>query len=265
MGEEYKAREFLRRYPIATAVVRDLAVSTAFGHLFEQALVRGAPDESDPRQAEGQQMVDELAKAFGTSAPVFVSLDPDGLPALLRRRFEYNAFNLRPIGGKGVIAMSTKLYDLLDAAERRAVLAHEMSHQIHRDGQVLTVGMALIEAMKLEVSRRQGKKIGLPVVAAYFSGKAATRAAMRRIETRCDRDGATVGGDPDASASALAKVEKAVRANQPKGVLGKNAPEGVRRAASAYRRVFATHPSVPARIDALARLPKSNGSDGLTN
>ena len=197
----------LRRYNVAYDVARGIALVALVGKVAEKAILSTAPDSSDPRQAEGQQMVNEIAAKRGVPAPPFVLLEWDKLPRLARRRvMKFNAFNMRAPGSKGIVVMSSKLYDELTPPERRGVLAHEMSHQIHRDGQVLVITQMALNMATVAARQRTGNHEFTNHLLAHTQ-KAVTGAMMRRIETRCDREGAETTNDPLALASALSKLK----------------------------------------------------------
>lgn len=165
-----------------------------------------------PRLAKA---VEELAPRFGLVAPR-LALVPSPTP---------NAFATGRDERHAIVAATEGLLGLVDDRELRGVLAHELAHVRDRDVLVMTIAATLAGAISyaaqiLIFSSLFGGGRGRPVnplvlvVAAVTAPIAAIliRLAISRTrEYRADEFGARTIGDPEALASALAKLETANR------------------------------------------------------
>jgi heat shock protein HtpX len=118
------------------------------------------------------------------------------------------------------VAVTEGLLKLLDERELRAVIAHELSHVVHRDILIATVAGALAGMISFLARAAfwfrggwvRSKKGGMaalvvaPVVATLLQ-----LAISRSREYGADEAGADLCGDPEALASALEKVDQSVR------------------------------------------------------
>jgi Zn-dependent protease with chaperone function len=123
----------------------------------------------------------ELAGAAGLSVPPPLRLLPEHSPSLYCagvRRAE--------------VVLSAGTLDLLDPAERRAALAHELAHLARRDP-LVSWGLMAVRALQ----------IWNPVV------QVLARAMAREAERRADDAGAALAGDRLALASALLRLHRA--------------------------------------------------------
>jgi Zn-dependent protease with chaperone function len=142
---------------------------------------RGTPPGSaGPAPPELEAEVAELARAAG-SAPPPVRLLPAGAPAIFCTGVRLPAV----VVSQGALA-------LLDAGERRAALAHELSHLASRDP---LVSWLLMGARAL----------------LFFNpvAQVLARVMAREAERRADDRGARASGDRVALASALLKLHRA--------------------------------------------------------
>ena len=206
-------------------------------------------------------VVDELAPSFGLVAPR-LAIVPSPTP---------NAFATGRDERHAVVAATEGLLRLVDDRELRGVLAHELAHVRDRDVLVMTIAATLVGAIAyaaqvlifsslLGGGRGRGVNPVVLVVAAVTAPIAAVllRLAISRTrEYRADEVGARTLGDPEALASALAKLDSANR-RRPLTV-------GSPAQASLYivnplrggglAGLFSTHPPIAERIRRLRAMP----------
>jgi heat shock protein HtpX len=204
--------------------------------------------------------VEELAPKFGLLAPR-LAIVPSPTP---------NAFATGRDERHAVVAATEGLLRTVDDRELRGVLAHELAHVRDRDVLVMTIAATLAGAISFAAQtlifssllgggRGRGVNPLILVVAALTAPIAAMllRLAISRTrEYRADEVGAKTTGDPEALASALAKLETA-NARRPLTV-------GSPAQASLYivnplrggglSRLFSTHPPIQERIRRLRAL-----------
>jgi heat shock protein HtpX len=160
--------------------------------------------------------------------------------------------------------LTTALVQLLDPDELNAVIAHELSHIANRDALVMSV-----VGMPSAVMRRSTAG-GLGAVFVVMIGVIAevgTTTLSRYRELAADAGSAAITGRPSALASALMKVSdgltrvpsrdlREAAALNSFNLVAVQAPGHQRRHPIAAR-VFATHPPLQARLDALHALERS--------
>jgi heat shock protein HtpX len=185
-----------------------------------------------------------------------------------------NAFATGRNPDHAVLCVTTGLLDRLEPEELEGVLAHELSHVAHRDVTVITIasflgvvaGLVARFALYSGLGRRAGPQ-GAVVFAAVM-GAAVTvysisflliRTLSRYRELAADRAAAQLTGRPSALASALVKVS---------GDIARIPSHDLRTAQSfnafffaptlgrerSLSNLFATHPTLQCRLDALARV-----------
>ena len=219
----------------------DIVLRTAHAKEIERA--------ADP---ELFRMIEQVAADAGMPMPrVYVIESP-----------QPNAFATGRNPKHAAVAVTTGIRDLLTARELRGVLGHEMAHVKNRDiltsSIVATIASAIsmIAWMSLWFGGRRDGGTGL--VTALIAPIAATLIQLgisRSREFQADTDGARIVHDPDALASALAKLEGGAR-RTPMHVPESTAhlfivnPFSARRAAG----LFSTHPPVEERIERLRRM-----------
>jgi heat shock protein HtpX len=158
------------------------------------------------------------------------------------------------------------LLELLEPAELEAVVAHELSHVVHRDATVMT-----IVALPGAVLRQGGggnfwgmwwlaAGLLLGAIIGFVAG-IGSNALSRYRELTADAGAAALTGRPSALASALMKVSGAlvgVPAEDLRAVAGRDALHLLPVEDACGRRglLHATHPSVERRIAALERLER---------
>ena len=228
--------------------------------------------EVSPQQApELHAMIDRLCALADMPKPRVAIADTD-LP---------NAFATGRSPSRAVVCVTTGIMRRLDRAELEGVLSHELSHVAHRDVTVMTVasfvavlaGFLTRSVMWSGMSggNRRDNNTAVDVLAVlvvsvvvYFLSFILIRTLSRYRELAADRAGALLTGQPSALASALTKIN---------GDLGRIPTRDLRQA-EAYNAfffapaiapgfslssVFATHPSIEARLDQLGRISREIG------
>lgn len=223
--------------------------------------------ELDPADApELHATVRELASRAGIPTPRLY-LVPDGQP---------NAFATGRSPAHGIVAVTEGIVDLLTPRELRAVLAHELAHIKNRDVLVSTLaaaGAAIVTYVaqssllsglfggRSDDEGDEAPSLLQSVLFTLFAPLAATLVQLglsRAREHMADEGGARICGDPEALASALAKLERGARiipaeTEQPAtaSLFIVNPLAG---AGSGLLRLFSTHPSTEERVERLLRM-----------
>jgi heat shock protein HtpX len=166
--------------------------------------VRYVTKKDDPRLFE---MVESLARKAGIPCPR-VGISPTNLP---------NAFAFGRGVKDGRICVTSGIMSLLDEAELRAVIGHEMTHLKNRD--VLTITMLSVIPMILYRlafqflfygnRRDRGSNtvlIGIAAFVFYFITNLLVLYASRIREYFADRGSVSLGNSPASLASALYKL-----------------------------------------------------------
>lgn len=227
--------------------------------------------EVGPRQAPRlYAMVGELAERAGVPMPR-VYLSPTRAP---------NAFATGRNPEHAAVCVTEGLLELLDERELRGVLGHEISHVGNRDILIASVAAGLASMVMILVNIAQlGAVFGfgssdeegpglLEVLAFALLGPVAAgliqAAISRSREFAADASGAEATGDPRALASALAKIERAVRA-RPLVASGETGPVSSLMIANPFSvrnamRLFSTHPDTRERILRLQEMAAISGT-----
>ena len=163
--------------------------------------------------------------------------------------------------------LTTALVQLLSTDELNAVIAHELSHIANRDALVMSV-----VGMPSAIMRRStaGGLGAVLVVLIGFVAEAGTTMLSRYRELAADAGSAAITGRPSALASALMKVSDELTRVPSKdlreaaalnsfNLVAVQSPGHKRRHPIAAR-VFATHPPLQARLDALHALERAQHS-----
>jgi heat shock protein HtpX len=232
--------------------------------------------EVSPQQApELHAIIDRLCALADMPKPRVAIADTD-LP---------NAFATGRSPSRAVVCVTTGIMRRLDRAELEGVLSHELSHVAHRDVTVMTVAsfVAVLAGFLTRSMLWSGSGISgggrgrndngaailvlvvvVVSVVVYFLSFILIRTLSRYRELAADRAGALLTGQPSALASALTKINSG---------LGR-IPTRDLREAEAYNAfffvpaiapgfslssVFATHPSIEARLDQLGRISREIG------
>jgi heat shock protein HtpX len=160
--------------------------------------------------------------------------------------------------------LTTALVQLLNADELNAVIAHELSHIANRDALVMSV-----VGMPSAIMRRStaGGLGAMFVVLIGVVAEAGTTTLSRYRELAADAGSAAITGRPSALASALMKVSEGLTRVPSKDLREAAAlnsfnlvavvPHSARRRHPITARVFATHPPLQARLDALHALERA--------
>lgn len=174
----------------------------------------GAREVSYAEAPELHDMVARLAQASGLPKPRVAVVQSDAPNAFATGR---NAKN-------GLIAVTTGIVKVLDRRELAAVISHELGHIRNRDILVSAIAATFAGAITMLAHLGQfamifggrsdddedgGGIFGalLMIILAPIAATIIQLAISRSREFGADRTGAEVGGDPEALASALEKLE----------------------------------------------------------
>jgi len=160
--------------------------------------------------------------------------------------------------------LTSALVELLSTEELNAVIAHELSHIANRDALVMS-----IVGMPSAIMRRStaGGLGAMFVVMIGVVAEAGTTTLSRYRELAADAGSAAITGHPSALASALMKVSDGLTRVPSKDLREAAAlnsfnlvavvPHGGKRRHPIAARVFASHPPLQARLDALHALERA--------
>jgi heat shock protein HtpX len=172
-----------------------------------------------------------------------------------------NAFATGRSPKHAAVAVTTGIRQLLTERELRGVLGHEMAHVANRD--ILTSSIVATIASAISMAgwaalwfggRRSGMAGLLAAILAPIAAMVIQMAISRSREYQADIDGARFVRDPEALASALAKLERGARA-MPVAVLESTAHLYiVNPLAGGLGGLFSTHPPLEKRIERLQRM-----------
>jgi heat shock protein HtpX len=176
----------------------------------------GAREVSYKDAPELHDTVAQLAQASGLPKPRVAIVESDAPNAFATGR---NAKN-------GLVAVTTGILRILDRRELAAVLSHELGHIRNRDILVSAIAATFAGAITMIAQIGQfamifggsrsdddedglGSLLGalLMILLAPLAATIIQLAISRSREYGADRTGAEVGGDPEALASALEKLE----------------------------------------------------------
>lgn len=173
-----------------------------------------------------------------------------------------NAFATGRNPKHAAVAVTTGIRQMLTDSELRGVIGHEMAHVKNRDiltsSIVATIASAIsmIAFMSFFFGGRRGVlSMLITALIAPIAAGIIQAAISRSREFQADLDGARVIGDPEALASALAKIEAGVQ-HAPRAVPEATAhlyianPFG----GASHQRFFSTHPPTEERIRRLQNM-----------
>lgn len=174
-------------------------------------LISGAREVSEQEAPELHGMVAELAAAAGIPKPK-VCIVENRTP---------NAFAFGRTQRSSYVAVHTGLLSVLDAAELRAVLAHEIGHIKHRDVAVITMASVLPVLLywgAIIALGRNGDRnpIGIwaGAILAQFGGQLAVLWLSRQREYFADAFAKKAIGNPMPLARSLAKISYSLAASR---------------------------------------------------
>ncbi|MEA3389599.1 zinc metalloprotease HtpX [Sphingobium sp. CCH11-B1] len=225
----------------------------------------------DAREVDAQSapefhgLVRDLAQRAGLPMPRVYLIDQDAP----------NAFATGRDPDHAAVAATTGLLSVLSREEVAGVMAHELAHVKNRDTLVMTMVATIAGAISMLANFglffRGGEREGhgniaatlLAVIVAPFAAMIVQMAISRTREYGADRLGAQISGNPNALASALAKISGQAQAI-PNPVAERNPA-----AAQLYivpthvSELFSTHPATEKRIAALQDIAVEMGAPML--
>jgi heat shock protein HtpX len=253
--------------PMALVVAAVWFTIAYFGNQVMIDVMTGARKVERRSEPDLYNLLENLAISRGLRTPALRLIETDGL----------NAFATGLHEGRYSITVTRGLVNTLTRAELEAVLAHELTHVINKD--VRTMVIASIFAGIISViaelvfrglfyaggsGRRDNKNggplilIGLAFAAVGFALAIVIRMMLSRTrEFVADAGAVELTKNPDAMISALRKVEGRSSLRGPDEVQQlflDNQPDG-----RGLEGLFATHPPIQKRIDALVKF--GGGSD----
>ncbi len=207
-------------------------------------------------------LLENLAISRGMKTPTLRVIDTDAM----------NAFATGLHEGQYSVTVTTGLVQALDDQELEAVLAHEMTHVINRDVRLMVIASVFAGIITLLAQiiyrtilwsswtgggdrRRRGGGAGLFVLIAlaiaavgWLLAVVIRMAISRRREYVADAGAVELTKNPDAMIGALQKISGHSEIHAPSSVRSMflDDDEGV-------MGLFATHPPIDKRIDALVR------------
>jgi heat shock protein HtpX len=189
-----------------------------------------------------------------------------------------NAFATGRSPSNSAVCASTGLLDMLTPQEVAGVMAHELAHIKNRDTLTMTVAASIGGGISMFANMLQlgllfgatrngrGGAVGT-LVTALVAPLAATLVQMaisRSREYQADQIGARIVGNPLWLASALVKIQNAVRG----GMMNETAQRAPASAhlfivnpltGRAFAQIFSTHPSTESRVAELEKLAQEMG------
>lgn len=199
-------------------------------------------------------MVADLARNAGLPMPKVYLVQTDAPNAFATGRNPENA----------AVAATTGLLNMLSREEIAAVMAHELGHVRNRDTLIMTMVATIAGAISMIANfglffgagRQNGNAMaGLAAVfLAPFAAMIVQMAISRTREYGADKAGAEICGNPQALASALAKISGAAQRIPNPAVARNPAAAQLYIVPSGVREMFSTHPATEKRIAALQAL-----------
>jgi heat shock protein HtpX len=226
----------------------------------------GAKEVSREQAPELHAIVQEVAELAGVPKPKVYIMETETPNAFATGRNPEHA----------VVAATTGIMRILDRRELRAVMAHEIGHVKNRDMLISSVAATIAGAISYIQSmlmfgamfgggndnRGGGGNILFAFLASMIAAFAATLlhlAISRTREFAADRSGAEYVRDPEALASALAKLHQGVQMRPMAQTPGAEATSSLYimhpfRAGQGLSNLFSTHPPVEERIRRLRQM-----------
>lgn len=218
----------------------------------------GAREVDTTSAPQFHAMIAELAGKAGLPTPRAYVIDEMAPKAFATGRNPEHA----------AVAATTGIMQVLTARELRAVMAHELTHVLHRDSLISTISATMAGAISMLANfamffggrnsegRSTNPIVGLLVLLlAPLAASLIQMAISRAREFEADRGGAEISGEPQALASALQKIERIA-----KGIpleAAERHPETAQMmimnplSSGGLRGLFSTHPSTEERVERL--------------
>jgi heat shock protein HtpX len=228
--------------------------------------MHGAREVDAQSAPDFYNLVRELAQRAQLPMPRVYIIDQDAPNAFATGRNPDNA----------AVAATTGLLSMLSRDEVAGVMAHELGHVRNRDTLIMTMVATIAGAISMLANfglffrsgnneNGQGNMIAslLAVIVAPFAAMIVQMAISRTREYGADRAGAEISGNPQALASALAKI--AGQAERIPNPVAERNPA----AAQLYivpthvSELFSTHPATEKRIAALQEIAADMGAPTL--
>lgn len=221
----------------------------------------GAKEVTSQEEPQLHALVEEVAMLAGVPKPkVFVVQNESP-----------NAFATGRDPKHAVVAVTTGIMRILDRRELKAVIGHEIGHVKNRDILISTIAATIAGAISyIQTMLIWGSIFGgnnrnggfIAIIAAVVAALAAGMLQMAVSRTRefaADKSGAEFVGDPEALASALAKLHNGVQVRPMQETAGAEATSSLYivhpfRAKGGVGALFATHPPVEERIRRLREM-----------
>lgn len=235
-----------------------------FAYWFSDSMVLKMYNAQEVDETSAPQfyaMVRELAQRAGLPMPRVYLID----------EAQPNAFATGRSPEHAAVAATTGIIELLSERELRAVMAHELAHVKHRDILISTMTATVAGAISMLANfgmlfggRDAEGRPANPVLAilvmilAPIAAVIIQLAISRTREFGADAGGAEICGDPEALASALAKIEAYAR--QIPMPTAEAHPETAQMmimnpfSGGGLRGLFSTHPSTEERIARLREM-----------
>jgi heat shock protein HtpX len=221
----------------------------------------GAREVTPQQEPLLHSLVEEVATLAGVPKPKVYIVQNESPNAFATGRNPQHA----------AVAATTGIMRILDRRELRAVLAHEIGHVKNRDilissiaatiaGAISYIQTILIWGSIFGGRDRNGGLIAIvAAIVAAFAAAILQMAISRTREFAADRSGAEYIRDPEALASALAKLHNGVQMRPMEPKAGTEATSSLYivhpfRMAGGMSRLFATHPPIEDRIKRLRQM-----------
>lgn len=224
----------------------------------------GAKEVSQEEAPQLHAMVERLAAEAGVPKPRVAISEMPIMNAFATGRNPKNA----------VVAVTEQLWTGLDRNEVEAVLAHEISHVVHRDVTVMTLAsfFAMLAMLLMRSfffmglfggGRSRGSQGGgsfwmiyLVTIAVYFVSQILILALGRYRELAADRGGAYLTRRPRDLASALRKIADGVTKTDPRQRRAVEQMNAFFIVPTKLKELFSSHPPLDRRIRELEEIER---------